>query len=60
MIIEFVFWLLVWSLIVNIADGFWRLITEHDIERSWKEEAAYDFTRAFILLIIIFGWLLGW
>ena len=60
MIIEIVFWLLVLSLIVNIVDGFWRLATEHDIERSWKEEVALDFTRAFIYLLIIFGWLMGW
>ena len=60
MILEIVFWLLVLSLIINIADGFWTLITEHDVRRSWKEEAMCCFIRAFILLFLIFGWLMGW
>jgi len=52
--------LLVVGMIVILGDFFYRMITERDIERSWKAQAILDIIDFIIYLILFIGLQMGW
>jgi len=45
---------------VSLGDFFYRMITERDIERSWKAQAVYDIIEFIIYLTLLIGLQMGW
>jgi len=58
--VEIVKWLLVFNASVAFIDAMYRILTENDKYRSWKEEAFTDLIVFLVDLVLIIGLCLGW
>jgi hypothetical protein len=48
------------SMVINLGDAFYRIITEKDRDISWKTEAIADIIRFIMDLTIFAGLMLEW
>ena len=48
------------AIIISLADAFYRIITEKDLERSWEHDAITSLLSAIIYGILLIWMYLSW